>query len=59
MVMTPEDKRHLELKRKTVEAIKAAYTRERDARRPSAVLWNEYARALHEYRLMKRGLNDG
>jgi hypothetical protein len=39
-----------------VEVLRLIYIRERDARRPSTTQWNEYARALHEYRLMKREL---
>lgn len=38
---------------------KYAYIRARDARQPSAKLWNEYARMLHIYRLRRRSLNDG
>jgi len=56
--MIYEDERILALRLKTVKAIKAAYIRECDARRSSAILWNEYARALHRYRLIKRGLKD-
>lgn len=54
--MTPEDKRHLELKRKTVEAMRKAYVQAADRRQKGVAtkLYNEYARALHEYRLMTR-----
>lgn len=54
--MTPEDKRHLELKRKTVEAMRKAYMQAADRRQKGVAtkLYNEYARALHEYRLMTR-----
>jgi len=57
--MLPEDERLLALRLKVVEAIKAVYIRERNARRPSTVLWNEYARSLHEYWLLKRSMKNG
>lgn len=41
----------------SVERIRAMYIQERDARRPSAHLWNEYARKLHALRLRKRSMN--
>ena len=55
-MMTDEDKRILELKAKTVKAVRASYMRAADMRDwPSAnALWNEYSRHLHEYRQIKR-----
>jgi len=56
--MTDEDKRILELKAKTVAAVKAAYMRAADARDfvSANTLWNEYVTHLSEYRQMKRRL---
>ncbi len=46
----------MELKLATVEAMKRAYTRAADMRDwvSANILWNDYARHLHEYRLLKR-----
>ncbi len=41
-----------------VDRLKARYTKARDARQPSAALWNEYARLLHYLRLRKRRMKD-
>ena len=55
-MVTEEDVRHMELKAKTVEAMKRAYMRAADMRDwiSANILWNDYVTALHEYRLMKR-----
>lgn len=38
--------------------IKAMYIEERNARRPTHRLWNEYSRLLHAVRLHKRNTKD-
>lgn len=56
--MTPGQGLTLEHLEWAVEKFKARYIKARDARQPSAVLWNEYARLLHRLRLRKREMND-
>lgn len=41
-----------------VEVARVRYVLARDARQPSAHLWNEYARKLHTLRLRKRSQHD-
>lgn len=42
----------------SVERIKVMYITERNARRPTHRLWNEYSRKLHALRLRKRALTN-
>ncbi len=56
---TPYEEHDLAELEAAVAEAKALYIREKDARRPSDHLWNEYARLLHTLRLRQRSMNHG